>query len=96
MCAVLEFIGVQFDGPISSITDNKATYDIVRNPGATRRTAHFDRWVHFARQLYLRGALKIFLTDTHNMMADGLTKVTDKTTFFRGRRYAMNITEVHE
>ena len=40
-----EFMGIEFDGPTACITDNKATYDIVRNPGATKRTAHFDRWL---------------------------------------------------
>ena len=31
-----EFMGIEFDGPTACITDNKATYDIVRNPGATK------------------------------------------------------------
>ena len=84
-----EFMGIEFDGPTVCITDNKATYDIVRNPGATKRTAHFDRWLHFARELYLKNAIKIYLTTTDKMMADIMTKPTDKTTFLRCCAYIL-------
>ena len=84
-----EFMGIEFDGPTACITDNKATYDIVRNPGATKRTAHFDRWLHFARELYLKNAIKIYLTTTDKMMADIMTKPTDKTTFLRCCAYIL-------
>ena len=74
-----------------TITDNKAAYDVIRCPGATKRTVHFDRWLHFARDLRLRNAIEVFLTDTNNMMADVMTKPSDKTTFFRCRKYIMNL-----
>ena len=80
---------IEFDGPSACITDNKATYDVIRNPGATKRTAHFDRWLHFARELYLRNAIKMYLTTTDRMMADFMTKPTDKTTFLRCSNYVM-------
>ena len=84
-----EFMGIEFDGPSACITDNKATYDVVRNPGATKRTSHFDRWLHFARELYLKNAIKIYLTTTDKMMGDIMTKPTDKTTFLRCCAYIM-------
>ena len=67
-------LDVVLDGPVCGVTDNKGAYDVVRNPGATKRTVHFDRWLHFARELYLHNAIKIFLTTTDNMMADMFTK----------------------
>ena len=89
-----EFMGIEFDGPSACITDNKATYDVVRNPGATKRTSHFDRWLHFARELYLKNAIKIYLTTTDKMMGDIMTNdqadgLTDKTTFLRCCAYIM-------
>ena len=90
----IDFIGsvTREDGKaIASITDSKSAYDVVKNPGATKRTVHFDRWLHFARELYLRNAMKPFLTTTDKMMADVFTKAVDKTTFFRCRKYVMNL-----
>ena len=48
-------------------------------PGATKRTLHFDRWLHFARELCLANKIQIFLVGTDDMMADGFTKPVDKT-----------------
>ena len=72
-------------GPMHCIIDNKAARDVIAYPGATKRTNHFDRWLHFARELSLRKAIKVHLTTTDNMMADYFTKPTDKTTFLRCR-----------
>jgi len=57
----LEFLGVEMDGPMAGITDNKAAKDVIHNPGATKRTTHFARWLHFARELCLLNALKMYL-----------------------------------
>ena len=86
---VCDFLGAQLRGPGAIITDNKAAHDVVRQPGATKRTVHFDRWLHFARELYLRNKIKVFLTGTDNMMADGFTKPVDKTKFLKCRDYIM-------
>ena len=53
--------------------------------------AHFERWMHFARDLMLRRAIEISLVTTNKMMADFFTKPSDKTTFFRCRSYVMNL-----
>ena len=90
----IDFIGSVERGrgsPIHSVTDSKSAYDVIKNPGATKRTVHFDRWLHFARELYLRNGMKIFLTTTDKMMADMFTKAVDKTTFLRCRKYVMNL-----
>ena len=88
---MVQFTGIKLVGPMPVITDNKAAYDVIKCPGATKRTAHFDRWLHFARDLRLRNAIEIFLTGTDNMMADFFTKPVDKTTFLRCRKYVLNL-----
>ena len=88
---LLTFIQTKLEGPMPVITDNKAAYDVIRCPGATKRTAHFERWMHFARDLMLRRAIEISLVTTNKMMADFFTKPSDKTTFFRCRSYVMNL-----
>jgi len=75
------------------LTDSKAAYDSVRSPGATKKSTHVERWLMFARDLYLLKKISISLVSTHKMMADNMTKVVDKTKFFTCRNYQMNITE---
>ena len=87
---ILDFLGIKRDGPIVTVTDNKAAYDVIRNPGATQNTVHFARRLHFARELYLLNAINILLTTTDRMMGDIFTKASDKTTFLRCREYVMN------
>ena len=70
-------------------TDNKAACDVIKYPGATKRTLHFDRWLHFAREMCLHNRIEIFLTGTDNMMADGFTKPVDKTKFIKCRDYIL-------
>ena len=89
-CHVLE----DMFGPVLTpiiVTDNKAAYDIVMNPGVTKHAMHFERWIYFTRESCLHGRAKIVLTGTANMMADGMTKVVDKNKFFLCRNYLMNI-----
>ena len=74
------------------ITDNKAAYDIIRNPGVTKHSIHFERWIYFARDYYLHEGADYLLTPTASMMADGMTKVVDKTKFFLCRNFYMHIT----
>ena len=62
---------------------------MIKYPGATKRTVHFDRWLHFARELYLRNKIKIYLTGTENMIADIFTKALDKTKFLKCRDYLL-------
>ena len=39
----------EVSGPIQCMTDNKATRHIIYNPGATKHTTHYERWLHYAR-----------------------------------------------
>ena len=73
------------------ITDSKGAFDMIKNPGVTKHSIHFERWIYFAREYYLHGGAKYLLTGTANMMADAMTKVTDKTKFYLCRNFMMNI-----
>ena len=83
-----EDLGVKL-GPTHVLTDSKAAYDTVRNPGATKKSTHVERWLMFARDLYLRKGFGLTLVTTHKMMADNMTKVVDRDKFFKCRDYQM-------
>ena len=87
---LLEFMDVKVEGPVPCIIDSKSAFDVIKNPGATKRTVHFARWLHFARSLSLRNAIKSYLVTTDVMMADFFTKPCDKTAFLRCRDYLMS------
>ena len=87
---VINFISPDLKLPSASLIDNKAAVDVVRFPGATKRTLHFDRWLHFARELCLRNKVELFLVGTDDMMGDIFTKALDKTKFIKCRSYIMS------
>ena len=39
---VIEFLSGPFANKTAAITDNKAARDVIKFPGATKRTLHFD------------------------------------------------------
>ena len=84
-----EFIDAGFEASIATLTDNKAAFEVIKCPGATKRTVHFDRWLHFARDLYLKNKVEMFLVGTDDMMADIFTKALDKTKFVKCRDYLL-------
>ena len=86
---VCEFVEAALEAPTACVTDNKAACDVIKYPGATKRTLHFDRWLHFAREMCLHNRIEIFLTGTDNMMGDGFTKPVDKTKFLKCRDYIL-------
>ena len=71
---VIEFLSGSLAQKTAAITDNKAARDVIKCPGATKRTVHFDRWLHFARELVLMNKAEIVFAPTEDMMADGFTK----------------------
>ena len=86
---LLEFLGIDVKGPMPCICDNKAACDVIKQPGATKRTTHFNRWLHFAREQCLANAIEMYLTGTDNMMADIFTKPVDKTKYLKCRDYIL-------
>ena len=75
------------------VSDSKSGVDIVKNPGVTKRSAHYDRVLHYGRELYMLGGIKIWHTPDSQMMADGLTKVVEREKFLKCRNYMMNVKE---
>ena len=55
-----------------------------------RGQPHFDRWLHFARELVLMNMVEIFCAPADAQMADGLTKAVDKTKLLKCCDYMMS------
>ena len=86
---VIDFLCDDVKKPAAALIDNKAANDVIRYPGATKRTVHFDRWLHFARSLCLLNKVEMFLVGTDDMMGDIFTKALDKSKFLKCRKYIM-------
>ena len=78
-------------GPTPLLVDNDGTYKMVINPGATARTRFYDRKTNFVRKAHFDLVTVLFLVSTDDMMADYGTKATDPNTFYKNRRYSMNL-----
>ena len=81
---ILTDLGYEFES-LPGFTDSKSGYDTVLNPGVTKRTAHFERWLYYAREMYLANKLLLSLVKDEEMMADALSKITDRVKFFKCR-----------
>ncbi len=49
------------------------------------------RWQHYLRYLVTHRHLVLSFVRTHEQPADVLTKVTDKTTFLKARKFMLNM-----
>ena len=81
----------EHDGPLELITDSQSGIDIVRNPGATKSSVHFERWLYYVRELFLRGKLQVTFQGTQLLAADDKTKVVFKSKFLYCRKKQMNL-----
>ena len=89
-CKEVEFIrqicrdmGVQFTGSLVLSVDNTAAIDVANDIGVSGRTKHFDRAIHYVRDLtQLKRILPVFV-NTFQQRADGYTKILDKSTFVK-------------
>ena len=87
-CKEIEFVrsicddlGLTLSGRLVLALDNTACIDIAFDVGVSGRTKHFDRAIHYLRDLtQLRRVLPTFVS-TDNQRADGYTKALDKSTF---------------
>jgi hypothetical protein len=66
--------------------------EAVQQEGASVRTRYYERATLFFKRAVLLLILKPTLVKTEDMMADIMTKPTDKGTYFKMRNAAMNIT----
>ena len=87
-CKEIEFIrricedmGVVLRQRLVLAVDNTAAIDIAHDVGVSARTKHFDRAIHYLRDLtQLRRVVPVFV-NTFQQRADGYTKILDKSTF---------------
>jgi hypothetical protein len=83
----LEDLGFPICGPTPVVTDNSAAMSTVQNPGVTARTRHYERWIYYIRELYMRRVITIHLEGTARMVADILTKALNvKVAYYEFRR----------
>ena len=90
MVEVLRDMGHALDEKLPVITDSKSAADIVQNPRVTKHTAHFSRWLHWARDLVLKKVIEVYLAGTEKMMADDKNKVVDRPKMFNCRKFQVN------
>jgi transposase InsO family protein len=87
-CKEIEFVrnvcadcGVILQGRLILAVDNTAAIDTAHNVGVTARTKHFERAIHYLRDLtQLKRILPCYVSTT-NQRADGYTKSLDKSKF---------------
>lgn len=96
-CKVLIFIynlvmelGTTVTLPMQTHTDNDATRLSTINPGTTARTKHYEIWMRYCRELYLKLMIGINWVPTKEQIADIFTKPLDKTTFLYLRTLLMS------
>eukprot|EP00327_Prymnesium_parvum_P011897 CAMPEP_0184377110 /NCGR_PEP_ID=MMETSP0007-20130409/1995_1 /TAXON_ID=97485 /ORGANISM="Prymnesium parvum, Strain Texoma1" /LENGTH=241 /DNA_ID=CAMNT_0026720891 /DNA_START=15 /DNA_END=740 /DNA_ORIENTATION=+ len=91
MRSVSEDIGRGVKHPTVMLGDNKAAYDIIVKAGLSARTRYFERATLGVKRLYMLLTILPLLVSTKHMVADILTKCTDKDTFYRMRDYMLNL-----
>ena len=87
MCVILTSI-------FELMSDSQAGRDIVVNMGATKNTVHFERWLHYVREMYLLRKVKLTFVPTERMRADDKTKVVHKAKFLFCRHFQMNLPDI--
>ena len=50
---VLEFLGITLDLPTPIFTNSTASKSWIKNPGATARSPHYEKFLMYAREQYL-------------------------------------------
>ena len=59
---------------------------MIKKPGATGRTRHYERWLLFSREQHLDRVSCPTWISTDEQMADLFTKPLDKTKFLKFRK----------
>ena len=88
-----KIFGLSVELPMHTYTDNEATRLITVNPGTTARTKHYETWMQYTRELYLKLLVVINWIPTKEQIADLFTKPLDKTTFLYLRSLLMTSAE---
>ena len=76
--------------PVAINTDNEAAVSTIKKPGATARTRHYERWVLYGREQFLKRISYPTWVATKHQVADIFTKALDKTSFLKFRDALLN------
>ena len=87
---LLHELGTSVQLPMDTHTDNDAARLSAINPGTTARTKHYEIWMRYCRELYLKLMITINWVPTKEQIADLFTKPLDKTTFLYLRSLLMS------
>jgi hypothetical protein len=71
---ILRDVGYAQTAPTNIYEDNLACITMSTNPVHRKSSRHIDIRVHFCRELYTAGVMKLIPLRTHLMVADALTK----------------------
>jgi hypothetical protein len=71
---ILHDVGYAQTAPTNIYEDNLACIAMSTNPVRRKSSRHIDIHVHFCRELYVAGFMKLIPLRTHLMVADALTK----------------------
>ena len=89
-CKQIEFVrnicadmGVELQGRLVLAVDNTACIDIANDVGVSGRTKHFNRAIHYLRDLTQLRRVLPFYINTEQQCADGYTKALDKSKFVK-------------
>ena len=75
-------MGVDLYGRLVLAVDNTAVIDVAHDVGVSARTKHFDRAIHYLRDLTQLKRVLPFHVTTDMQRADGYTKSLDKSKYF--------------
>ena len=78
-------LGLTLTGRLCVAVDNEAAIAITENAGVTARNKHFDDAMHYVRDQYDHGKIRLVFVPTDLQRADGFTKALDPAKFFAWR-----------
>ena len=86
-----EDMGIKLKGMPKLLTDSQAGRDTVINPGVTKNTVHFERWLYYVREAFLKKKVDIILVSDEKQRGDDKTKVCHKAKFEFCRKLQLNL-----
>ena len=90
---VLADLRVNVRMPVPIHCDNQAAIAAIRNPSVTARNRHYERWMLYGREEYMRKISTPVYISTKEQVGDIFTKALDKTTFLKFRAILLNLSD---
>ena len=80
-----------FSNPTPMLGDNKASFDLIQQEGASSRTRYFERSTLLIKRAVLLLLVRPYLIATQYMIADIFTKALPRESFVKLRGQLMNL-----